>query len=106
MVAGQWCVNVVTAQKNLGVTRILGCDDIDFPKYTHGAKGNVFEIADGRGNDVENTEHRKYRDIVSLANFASGYLLDLMTLAQPSRRDLGKLTQRSCSLQFTAHPLS
>jgi hypothetical protein len=93
MIAGQWCVNVVTAQKNLRVTCVLGCDDIDLFKYTQCPQSNVFEIADGSGNDVENAGHRKYRDTVSLVNFASGHLRDLMTLAEPRRRDLGKLTQ-------------
>jgi hypothetical protein len=96
----------VTAQKNLRVTCVLGCDDIDLFKYTQCPQSNVFEIADGSGNDVENPGHRKYRDIVPLANVASGYSRDLMTPAEPRRQDLGKLTQRSCSLQFTAHPLS
>ena len=73
-------------------SKILGRDDIDFPKYTHCAKGNVFEIADGSGNDIENAGHRTARDMVSLCNDASGYSWDLMMRVEPRSRDLGKLT--------------
>jgi hypothetical protein len=66
-------------QKNLRVTCVLGGDGIDLFKYTQRSQGNVFEIADGSGNDIEGAGHKKDTDGISFVNAPSDYSRDPMT---------------------------
>ena len=53
MEAGQRGVDVVGAEEGARDARVLGGDQRHLLQDAQGAQGDVFEIADGRGHDVQ-----------------------------------------------------
>ena len=62
-IAGEWRFDLKILEQFAGVTRILRRDEFRFPQNTHGARREVFEIADGGGDDKERADgaHLKMR---------------------------------------------
>jgi hypothetical protein len=52
-------MNAVMSEEDLRMARVLGRDEIYLSKYPQGSQGNVFEITNGSGNDVESARHRQ-----------------------------------------------
>jgi len=53
VVADQRLVNVVVREKLLRMSRVLAGDLVDFLQDAQGAQRDVFEIADGRANEIK-----------------------------------------------------
>ena len=53
MVADQRLVNVVVSEQLLRVARVFAGDLIDFSEDAQGSQSDVFEIADGRADEVK-----------------------------------------------------
>ncbi len=53
VIADERLVNVIVREELLGMPRVFAGDLIDFLEDTDGAKGDVFEIADRRADEIE-----------------------------------------------------
>ena len=53
VVADERFANFVVVEKLLGVARVFAGDLVDFLEDAQGPQGDVFEIADGRANEVQ-----------------------------------------------------
>src|SRR5205807_4644663 len=52
----------VVLKKPGGPASILGCDDGDVAKDPEGAQRDIFEVADGRGDHIQNAGHARGAD--------------------------------------------
>ena len=59
VIAGQRRLDAEVREQMLRVPGILRGDQFDFFENPQGAQSNVFEIADGSRDDVENAGHRQ-----------------------------------------------
>src|SRR5208337_2131247 len=46
-------LDAVMAEQLQGLARVLAGDQVNFFEHAQGTQGDVFEVADGRGNEIE-----------------------------------------------------
>jgi len=67
VVTDQGLVNVVLGEKLLRVAGVFAGDLIDFLEDADGAKGDVFEVADGGADEIEAAAGRLVSDVCGVA---------------------------------------
>ena len=74
-----WCVktgragrDAVTRKQLGGAPRVFGGDDRNFAQHPQGPAGDVFEVADGRGDHEQRAGHDRGVFIVPLTDRDSG----------------------------------
>ena len=84
VIADQSRLDAVMAEQLQGLARVLAGDQVDFFEDAQGAQRDVFEIADGRGDEVERWA----------CQMASASCVRLSSLFESSKKALTTETQR------------
>ena len=71
-------LDAVVAEQLLGLARVLAGDQVDFFEHAQGAQGDVLEIADGRGDEVERRPRPEAAAVVR--GFGLSYRLHIQSL--------------------------